>query len=147
MRRVAGALSAALLAAGLLSGCAAMEDGAGGVGGRLTVVATTNLVADLARQIGGPDVEVVALMGPGVDPHLYKASAGDVETLAGGDVILYNGLHLEGRMADLFEELAHERVTVAVAGDIPPERLVSPPQRSEERRVGKECRSRWSPYH
>jgi manganese/zinc/iron transport system substrate-binding protein len=128
MGRAVRALLAAVAAAAVVSGCAAMEDAGHGGGGKLTVVATTNLVADLARQIGGADVDVVALMGPGVDPHLYKASAGDVETLAGGDVILYNGLHLEGRMADLFEELAHERVTVAVAGDIPTDRLVSPPR-------------------
>ncbi|HYE57552.1 MAG TPA: zinc ABC transporter substrate-binding protein, partial [Rhodothermales bacterium] len=74
-------------------------------GGPLRVVATTSLIGDLARQIGGPSVAVEALMGPGVDPHVYKASEGDVLRMADADLVLYHGLHLEGRMADLFERM------------------------------------------
>lgn len=73
---------------------------------RLNVVATTSMIADLARQIGRPHVDVTGLMGPGIDPHLYKASEGDVTRMARADVILYNGLHLEGKMTDVFEQMA-----------------------------------------
>ena len=71
----------------------------------IRVVATTSIVADLVRNIGGDRVDVDALMGPGVDPHLFKASAGDVVVMADADVVVYNGLHLEGKMGDLFEQM------------------------------------------
>ncbi len=73
--------------------------------GKLKVVATTNLVGDLAAIIGGEAVEVTSLMGPGVDPHLYKASEGDVRRMAGAEAIFYGGLHLEGKMTDIFEQM------------------------------------------
>ena len=71
----------------------------------LKVVATTSIAADLVSQIGGDHVHVDGLMGPGVDPHLYKASEGDVLKMAQADVIFYNGLHLEGKMTDVFEQM------------------------------------------
>ncbi len=81
----------------------------------IKVVATTSLVADLVRQVGGDRVEVTALMGPGVDPHLYQASEGDVARMSEADLIVYNGLHLEGRMDELFERMNETgRQTVAV---------------------------------
>ena len=69
------------------------------------VVATTTMLADMAKVIGGSCLEVSALMGPGIDPHLYQASAGDVGKLQKADVVLYSGLHLEGKMGDIFEAL------------------------------------------
>lgn len=73
--------------------------------GRLLRVTTTiNIIGDLARQIGGNSIEVTELMGPGVDPHLYKASAGDVSKLQDADLVLYGGLHLEGKMVELLEK-------------------------------------------
>lgn len=92
----------------------------------IRVVTTVNFLADMAGRIGGDRVEVESLMGPGVDPHLYKASAGDVGTLRDADVVLYGGLELEGRMADLLEELSAERRTVAVTEEMPRERLLRP---------------------
>jgi len=86
-----------------LTGCSRSSEDAGD--GRVRVVATTSILADLARQIGGDRVNVEALMGPGVDPHLYKASEGDVAAMAGADLILYNGLDLEGKMTDVFAEM------------------------------------------
>ena len=73
--------------------------------GRLDIVATTSMIADLAREIGGEHVDVEGLMGPGVDPHLYKASEGDVASMSQADLVLYNGLHLEGKMTDIFEQM------------------------------------------
>jgi manganese/zinc/iron transport system substrate-binding protein len=64
-------------------------------------------------------------MGPGVDPHLYKASAGDVRTLAGADIIFYNGLHLEAAMGEVLERMTGRTVTVPVAEGIPEDRRLT----------------------
>jgi len=89
------------------------------------VVATTTIVADLVRRVGEPDVKVVSLMGAGVDPHLYEASAGDVRKMAAAAAIFYSGHHLEGKMTDLFARMAGRgRKTVAVAECLPAERLL-----------------------
>jgi manganese/zinc/iron transport system substrate-binding protein len=94
----------------------------------IQVVTTTGHVADLVRNVGGERVEVSALMGAGVDPHLYKASAGDVMTIQRADVVFYNGLHLEGRMIEIFERLARTKPTYAVTADIPADKLRHPPE-------------------
>ena len=116
----------ALLTAMPAAGC-----GGGGGGdaasGRLQVLATTGMVADAARVVGGDAVEVTALMGPGVDPHLYKASERDVRALSGAGLVLYNGLHLEGKMAELLSRLAATRHVVALAEGIPDSLLHHPP--------------------
>jgi manganese/zinc/iron transport system substrate-binding protein len=80
----------------------------------LRVVCTTGPVSDMLRHVGGEYVEVTGLMGPGVDPHLYRAVPSDFERLSEADIIFYNGLHLEGRMADLFEKLSARKPTYAV---------------------------------
>lgn len=95
---------------------------------RLRVVTTTSIIGDIVRQVAGPDVAVTSLMGPGIDPHLYKASAGDVQRIAGADIVFYNGLHLEARMGDVFAQMQSRVRTVAVAEAIPRERLLSPPE-------------------
>lgn len=81
------------------------EDANSSGDGKYNVVATTTIVGDLVKQIGGDYVNIESLMGPGVDPHLYKASAGDVSKMQGADMVVYNGLHLEGKMGDIFENL------------------------------------------
>ena len=65
---------------------------------QIQVVCTTGMVADLAKEIGGNRVNVIGLMGPGVDPHYYKASQGDLKKLEKADLVLYNGLFLEGNI-------------------------------------------------
>ena len=105
--------------------------GCGGVArdddGRLGGVATIAQIADAARVVGGEHVRVEALMGPGVDPHLYKASEGDVTTLIEADLILYNGLHLEGKMGEVLERIGERRPVVAVGEAIPEDLLHQPP--------------------
>jgi manganese/zinc/iron transport system substrate-binding protein len=81
----------------------------------IQVVCTTGMVADLARNVGGRHVQVVTLMGAGVDPHLYKASPADVTQLNRADIIFYSGLHLEGKLAELLERMAARKPTCAVA--------------------------------
>src|SRR5688572_8526655 len=80
----------------------------------IEAVCTTGMVADLVRHVGGDKVNVRRLMGEGVDPHLYKASPGDVTVLQGADVIFYSGRNLEGKMADVFVRLARKKPTFAV---------------------------------
>ncbi len=86
--------------------------------GKLYVVTTTGMIGDLARNIGKEIISVESLMGPGVDPHLYKASQGDIAKLSKSDVIFYNGLHLEGKMVDIFEKMAKQKTVVPVSKDI-----------------------------
>ena len=94
---------------------------------RVRVVATTSIVADLVREVGGDRVQVTGLMGPGVDPHLYRASEGDVGRMADADIVFYNGLHLEGRMAEVFERVGEAGGhVIAVAESIDEARLLSP---------------------
>jgi len=73
--------------------------------GKLKVVTTTSMITDLVKNIGGDFIEVKGLMGAGVDPHLYKASEGDVSKLFNADVIFYSGLHLEGKLVEVFEKM------------------------------------------
>lgn len=72
---------------------------------KLNVVTTTTMITDLVKNIGGDHINVQGLMGSGVDPHLYKASEGDVTKLVNADIIFYNGLHLEGKLVEVFEKM------------------------------------------
>ena len=80
----------------------------------LKIVCTTGPVAEMVARVGRDLVEVDALMGPGVDPHMFSPIASDVRKLAAADAIFYNGLYLEGRMADLFDQLARRKAAFAV---------------------------------
>lgn len=94
--------------------------------GKLKVVTTTTMLTDLVRNIGGDSVEVEGLMGAGVDPHLYKASAGDVSKLSEADVIFYSGLHLEGKLVDVFERMqSMNKKTVSLGESLNKEDLIS----------------------
>jgi len=99
----------------ILSGCTKSKSSESD--GRLNIVTTTTMLYDLAVSIGGDLVNVTALMGPGIDPHLYQASAGDVTKMQGADIILYNGLHLEGKMGDVFAALSRSGRTIICAED------------------------------
>ena len=92
----------------------------------LSVVVTTGMLGDAVKQIGGENFNVVTLMGSGVDPHLYKASEGDVEKLANADMIIYNGLHLEGKMGDILEKMSRSKSVIAAGELLPEEKLLSP---------------------
>lgn len=82
--------------------------------GKLNIVTTTTMITDLVRNIGGDSVQVQGLMGSGVDPHLYKASEGDVSKLTQADVVFYSGLHLEGKLVDVFEKMGRNSNTIAL---------------------------------
>lgn len=82
------------------------------------------MVADLVKHIAGDRAKISQLMGPGVDPHLYKSSPDDAAELGSADMVFYSGLHLEGKMTDLFEDLAKSKPVIAVAGKIVHEKLL-----------------------
>jgi manganese/zinc/iron transport system substrate-binding protein len=115
-----------LLCALIATACSAPEQEASN--GRIKIVATTGMVADLARNIGGDRVEVIGLMGPGVDPHYYKASQGDLARITDADIVLFNGLFLEGKMEAIFAKMARSKKVVAVAGGIDEKNLRRPPE-------------------
>ncbi len=81
----------------------------------LSIVATTGMIADAARQIGGDAVSVQALMGPGVDPHAYRQTRSDIVATARADLVLWHGLYLEAQMEEFFLELAATNTVVPVA--------------------------------
>ena len=83
---------------------------------KLNIVTTTSMITDLVNNIGGNLITVNGLMGAGVDPHLYKASEGDVSKLYNADIIFYNGLHLEGKLVEVFEKMENtEKIQVPLA--------------------------------
>ena len=94
--------------------------------GKLNIVTTTTMLYDLVLNIAGEHANVEALMGPGIDPHMYQASAGDVTTMQKADIVVYNGLHLEGKMGDIFAALNEQGKQVICASDtIDPSELLS----------------------
>jgi len=91
----------------------------------LDVVATTGMIADVARAVGGPHAGVRALMGPGVDPHAYRQTRSDIVAMARADLVLWNGLYLEAQLERFLRELAGRGNPVAVAEALPPDLLLA----------------------
>lgn len=92
--------------------------------GKLKVVTTTTMLTDLVSEIGGENISLQGLMGAGVDPHLYKASEGDVTKLYEADIIFYSGLHLEGKLVDIFEKMEGKKNTVSLGDKLPKNELI-----------------------
>ncbi len=114
--------------AAALSGCSAGKGAVGSGEEKVKVVTTIAQIGDMAAEIGGDHIEVESLMGPGDDPHLYNAVQGDIKKLDQADIIFYNGLHLEGQMGEIFEEMRQKKPTVAVAEGIPEDQFLADPQ-------------------
>jgi manganese/zinc/iron transport system substrate-binding protein len=88
------------------------------------VLTTTGMIGDMAKNLLGDIAEVKTMMGPGVDPHLYKASQGDMQLISDADIIIYNGLHLEGKLVEIFEKTAKSKPTIALGNFIPVEDIM-----------------------
>ncbi|MCC1485218.1 metal ABC transporter solute-binding protein, Zn/Mn family [Winogradskyella immobilis] len=86
--------------------------------GKPNVVTTTSMITDVVKNIGGDAINLQGLMGSGVDPHLYKASEGDVSKLANADLIFYNGLHLEGKLVEVFEKMESQNITTKAIAEV-----------------------------
>lgn len=92
--------------------------------GPLFIVATTGIIEDGLKNIVGDSAEVSALMGPGTDPHLYKPTPGDIDLLDRADVIVTNGLHLEGKMAEMLQKYGLEKPVINVSDGIPHDQII-----------------------
>ncbi|TCZ81291.1 manganese transporter [Paenibacillus albiflavus] len=92
---------------------------------QIKVTTTIGMITDIVKNVGAEHVNVTGLMKSGVDPHLYKASQGDIKKLEDADIIFYNGLHLEGKMGDIFEKMNKEKPTFAVSSNIDKNQLRS----------------------
>ncbi|MEL7257044.1 MAG: zinc ABC transporter substrate-binding protein [Pseudomonadota bacterium] len=92
---------------------------------KLSVVATTGMIADAARLVGGDLVTVKALMGPGVDPHAYRQTRTDLVAATQADLVLWNGLYLEAQMEEFLLKLGKRRNVVAVAEAVPEDLLIA----------------------
>lgn len=103
--------------------------------GQVIVTTTIAQIADIVKNVGGDHVIVQSLMGPGTDPHLYKATQGDMSKLEDADIIFYNGLHLEGKMNEILEKISKEKPVYAVAENVPEALLLTDPEGSVDPHV------------
>jgi len=123
MKKWFGYLLGASLFLLILSGCNSTEADKESEG-KIKVTTTIGQIGDIAKNVGKEHVAVDSLMGPGIDPHLYKASQGDINKLSKADIIFYNGLHLEGKMGDIFAKMKEDKPTYPVAEAIPEDKLL-----------------------
>ena len=121
-------ISLCLIASLVFIGCDPKGQPDASTGGKIRVVTTIGMITDIVKNVGGEHVEVTGLMGPGVDPHLYKASAGDVQRLTSAQLIFYNGLHLESKMGDILAKMSGDTKTVAVTDAVDQSLLLTPPE-------------------
>lgn len=91
---------------------------------RIQILCTTNIIADVTRHVLSPDVDISCLMGPGVDPHLYVPTRSDLKAMRRADIILYNGLHLEGKMVQALEGMAKNKTVLPLGRYAPKEQLI-----------------------
>ncbi|TMV47437.1 manganese transporter [Paenibacillus mesophilus] len=107
-----------VVATAAVVGCSNSKAAFSGAEGKIKVTATIGMITDIVRNVGGDKVEAIGLMKSGVDPHLYKATKGDIDKLTEADIVFYNGLHLEGKMAAILEKQGEKKPTVAVSRNI-----------------------------
>lgn len=114
-----------VLVLGFLLLAACSGETAANENGRLQIVATTGQIADAVRNVAGDAADVTGLLGPGIDPHLYVPTEGNVTTFSEADVIFYNGLHLEAQMSRIMEQMAESKVVVALGDELPAAQLLT----------------------
>ncbi len=94
---------------------------------RFKATATTAMIGDIVAGLAGDAGEVTTLLGPGVDPHLYKLTRADLAKLLGADIVFYNGLLLEGKMTDALVRVATSgKPVVAVTEQLDEDWLLEP---------------------
>ena len=114
-----------ILIAMFSTGCSEQNVSSGN-DGKIQAVSTIGMISDIVANVGGDHVDSEGIMGPGVDPHLYKASQGDISKLDKADIIFYNGLNLEGKMTDMFVKMASQKPTIQVTEYIEENKLHKP---------------------
>lgn len=126
MQRIYIALCLIIILIG--TGCDPKEQPDASTEGKLRVVTTIGMITDIVKNVGGERVDVVGMMGPGVDPHLYKPTAKDVQRLSSAHLIFYNGLHLEAKTGDVLAKMSGDTKTVAVTESVNQDLLLKPPE-------------------
>jgi manganese/zinc/iron transport system substrate-binding protein len=129
MKHISTRISLLLMTAFLLNACTANPGSLPNTSGneqKIPIVTTTGMITDMVEQVGGERVQVTGLMGAGIDPHQYKASAGNVQSMENAEVIFYNGLHLEAGLANVLERMGEQRKVVAITEAIEPALLKTP---------------------
>ena len=116
-RSVLAGLASALLAVSSAAVPANADD-------KLNIVATTGMIADAVKQVGGDRVDVTALMGPGVDPHTYRQTRSDIAAMTKADAVFWHGLYLEAQLEEFFLDLAKRKTVVALAESLPKDKLL-----------------------
>jgi len=128
LRKTIGLLAATAMLL-LLAACGSGGANGGGTGDAedrpVRAVATIGMITDIVSEVGGTHVEAEGIMKAGVDPHLYKARQSDIAKLENADIVFYNGLHLEGKMADILEKMGEEKPAVPVSERIPESSLLA----------------------
>lgn len=100
----------ALAGAPVLAGCASAGNTTGAssqAGTPLNVVATTPVVADFVRNVGGAKIAVTQILKPGVDPHDYEAAPADVQAIAGAALVVKSGVGLEHWLDDAIDSAGY----------------------------------------
>ncbi len=126
------ALILSILLTLLLAACGGGDTDTAVTDGTLNIVTTIGMITDIVQRVGGEHVSVQGLLGPGTDPHLYVASASDVDRLQEADIIFYNGLFLEAQMESILEQIGERKPVVAVTSGIDPARLLASPVYADE---------------
>lgn len=93
-----------------------------------SIVCTTSIIEDTIRQLVGDDAQIISLMGPDIDPHLYRAREHDIQTLSSANLIIYNGLHLEGKLAEVLESMNRYVPTIGLANKLDHGRFIASPE-------------------
>jgi manganese/zinc/iron transport system substrate-binding protein len=112
-------------ACALLLSLTAVASGAAAQPRKIEVVATTAMIGDAVKAVGGTRLNVEVLLGQGVDPHLYKPTRADIAKMAKADIIFANGLNLEAQFRDTFEQLARTKRVVLAGERLPKDRLLA----------------------
>lgn len=92
---------------------------------KLTIVATTGMIADAVRQVAGSHANVQALMAPGVDPHLYRQTRVDIVAMSRADAVFWHGLRLEAQLEPFLKELGRRKPVAALGEAVPADRLLA----------------------
>ena len=110
------------------TGCDTKKQDNGTTDGKIRVVTTIGMITDIVKNVGGERLEVIGLMGPGVDPHLYKLTPNDQQRLSAAQFIFYNGHHLEAKMGDVLAKMTGNTKTFAVTAGVDESLLLTPPE-------------------
>lgn len=117
MRQIAAGMAGAAVAIALALSPALAQK-------KLNVVATTGMIADAIKQVGGDRVQVTSLMGPGVDPHTYRQTRSDIAAMTKADAVFWHGLYLEAQLEEFFLDLAKRKTVIALAETLPKDKLL-----------------------